>query len=131
VAQLILDTSVLVAADRAGGAVEKAIGDTDDLAIAAVTVAELELGVLLGPAGRRRARRAYVDAVLDTVHVIPYDRSVALRHAELMAHVRSEGRPKGAHDLIIAATALAGGRRLVSHDRRGYADLPGLDVVIV
>jgi tRNA(fMet)-specific endonuclease VapC len=131
VARLILDTSVLVSSDRTGRSAESTIGDNDDVAVAAVTVAELELGVLLGDVRRRKARRTYVDGLLGVVHVIPYDQEIALHHARLMAQVRSEGRPRGAHDLIIAATAAATGRRLVSRDRRAFADLPNVDLTIV
>ena len=130
-ARLILDTSVLVSAERGAADLEQAIGDQDDVAVSAVTVAELELGVLLGDARRRKARRSYVDRVLGAVHVIPYDQKIALRHALLMEHVRGEGRPRGAHDLIIAATAAATGRRLVSRDRRAFTDLPDVDLAIV
>ena len=35
---------------------------------------------------------------------------------------------RGAHDLIIAATARATGRTIVTLDRRGFADLPRVRV---
>lgn len=37
--------------------------------------------------------------------VIPYDTDVAVEHAQLLAAVRRAGHPRGAHDLLIAATA--------------------------
>jgi tRNA(fMet)-specific endonuclease VapC len=42
--------------------------------------------------------------------------------------VRRAGRPRGAHDLIIAATAVATGRIVVTADGDGFADLPGVSV---
>jgi tRNA(fMet)-specific endonuclease VapC len=44
------------------------------------------------------------------------------------AHVRSQERPRGAHDLVIAATARAGSRTIVSADDSAFEDLPGVQV---
>jgi tRNA(fMet)-specific endonuclease VapC len=126
--RLILDTAVLVAAERAGDALDRLIGDEDDVAIAAVTAAELLVGVELADARRRERRRRYVEAVLETIPVEDYDLEVARAHAGLLAHVRREGRPRGAHDLLVAATALARGRAVVTTDAAGFAGLPGVEV---
>ena len=48
----MLDTTVLIAAERASAAIDAVIGDEDDVAIAAVRAAELMVGVEL--AQRRR-----------------------------------------------------------------------------
>jgi tRNA(fMet)-specific endonuclease VapC len=54
---------------------------------------------------------------------------VAVQHAALLAHVRRAGRPRGAHDLIIAATARATDRVLVTTDAKaGFTDLPEVKV---
>jgi len=50
------------------------------------------------------------------VPVVDYTLEVAVQHAALLAHVRRVGRPVGAHDLIIAATARATG---VERQRNG------------
>ena len=79
--------------------------------------------------GRRRdKRRQFVDAVLDAISIEVYDLSVAEAHAALLAHVRKAGKPRGAHDLIIAATARARERQVLSLDRGGFAELPGVSV---
>ncbi len=41
--------------------------------------------------------------------------------------VRKQGRPRSAHDLLIAATARATHRTVVSGDSSAFADLPGVD----
>jgi tRNA(fMet)-specific endonuclease VapC len=97
------------------------IGDEDDVAIAAVTAAELLVGVELG-----EGRRSFVDDVLSSVPIESYDLDVARAHASLLVHTRRTGRPRGAHDLVIAATALARGRIVVSADPAGFGDLPGV-----
>ncbi|MGI8422268.1 MAG: PIN domain-containing protein [Gaiellaceae bacterium] len=127
-ARLILDTSVLVAAQRHGGGAEIFLADSDDCAIAAVTAAELLVGVEVGEGRSREERRRYVEAMLDALTVEEYDLDVARDHAVLLASVRRSGRPRGAHDLIIAATAVASGRAVVTTDTAGFADLPGVTV---
>lgn len=104
------------------------IDDGDDVAVAAITVAELKVGVQLAKGDRRDKRERFVVAVLDALSIQPYDLDVAEAHAALLAHVRQTGRPRGAHDLIIAATARARARKVVSSDRAGFAELPGVSV---
>ncbi len=74
----------------------------------------------------RGARSAFVDEVLATIPTEDYDLAVARAHAELLAHVRQVGRPRGAHDLVIAATAKATSRTVVSADAEAFTDLPGI-----
>jgi tRNA(fMet)-specific endonuclease VapC len=128
VERLILDTTVLVAAERDRSSLVDAIGDEDDVAVAAITAAELLVGVELASARRRTRRRAFVQAVLAQIRVEPYDLDTAHVHAGLLAHTRRRGRPRGAHDLLIAATAVTTGRTLITADAAGFADLPGLSV---
>lgn len=104
------------------------IGDDDEPAIAAITLAELGVGVQITSGKRQRARSEFLEDVERNLLIIDYDSMVARAHAELLASVRRSGRPRGAHDLIIAATALATGRTVVSSDRMGFADIPGLSV---
>src|SRR5262249_28306900 len=117
----------LIDAER-GGDLVAAIADDDDVAIAAVTVAELRVGVLLADTRRQRARAAYVDELLAAVPVIAYDLAVAEAHSRLLVAVREQGHPRGAHDLIIGAAARSTGRVIVTADTRAFADLPGVIV---
>jgi tRNA(fMet)-specific endonuclease VapC len=92
-------------------------------------VAELRVGVRLAKGRRRDKRERFVTAILDAVSIEPYDLEVAEAHALLLEHVRRAGTPRGAHDLIIAATARAQERQVVSLDQSGFADLPGVSFV--
>jgi len=123
---LILDTTVLVTAERSGIALDSAIADDDDVAIAAITAAELLVGVELAEGKTRQRRQAFVEDILATIPVEAYDLEVARVHASLLAHTRRSGRPRGAHDLLIAATALTHDRTVVSADPSGFAGLPGI-----
>jgi tRNA(fMet)-specific endonuclease VapC len=128
VARLILDSTLIIAAERANKVLNQLISDDDDVAIAAVTAAELLVGVELADDGRRASRVAFVRSVLDTIPVEDYDLDVARAHAVLLAHTRRTGRPRGAHDLMIAATAIARERIVVSADVAAFHDLPGVAV---
>lgn len=127
-ARLILDTSTLIEAERGEGDLLESVNDVDDVAISAITVAELRVGVGLTKGRRRANRELFIASVLDAISIESYDLEVAEAHAQLMVHVRRAGTPRGAHDLIIAATALARDREIVTLDRRGFADLPGVAV---
>lgn len=127
-ARLILDTTVFIDAERTGRQLSRLIADEDDVAIAAVTAAELLVGVELADEDRRPTRAAFVRSVLDTVPIEDYGVQVARVHATLLAHVRRTGRPRGAHDLIIAATAAARDRIVVSTDSTAFDDLPGVPI---
>ncbi len=125
-ARLILDTTVLVAAERGRSHLDSLIDDDDDVVIAAITAAELLVGVHLADASNRARRAAFVDAALATIPVEDYDLEVAKTHAELLAHARRTGRRRGAHDLIIAATAAATGRTVITANVDAFSDLPGV-----
>jgi tRNA(fMet)-specific endonuclease VapC len=128
VTRLLLDTTFLIDAEHGAAGLDDVIADDDDVAIAAITIAELSVGVLLAD-GRRRATRAeFVAGVLAGLPAVDYDSDVAEVHADLLAHVRQTGSPRGAHDLIIAATARATGRAVVTADRSAFEGLPGVQV---
>ena len=126
--RLLLDTTFLIDAERFGAELDTLIDDDDDVAIAAITVAELRVGALLADAPRRSTRDAYVNDIIASISILDYDLKVAEAHAELLVAVRSQGKPRGAHDLIIAATAKAFDRTVLSADGSGFHDLPGIDV---
>ena len=96
------------------------------MAIAAITAAELLVGVELSDGKGKQRRHAFVEDVLASIPIESYDLEVARAHALLLVHTRRSGRPRGAHDLLIAATALTHDRTVVSADPSGFADLPGL-----
>ena len=128
--RLIIDTGVLVMSERSTGTYAAAIQADDDLSIAAITVAELRAGIELADDAHRVARSSFLDRVLETVPVEPYDLSTAEAHGRLLAHVHRAGTKRGAHDLIIAATAAATGRIVLTGDRKArFGDLPGVECV--
>lgn len=107
------------------------VEDDDDVAIAAITAAELLVGVQLADRRRKPARRKFVDELLSSVPVEAYDLDTAKVHAELLAHTRKQGRTRGAHDLLIAATARARARTVVTADAAGFEGLPQVHVRVL
>lgn len=126
---LLLDTSVIIDAERGRSTLDAWLDDHDDVAIAAVTLAELMTGVHLATPHRRMARIGLIEALLEMISVVPYDRRVAFEHGELLAWTTQHGSGRGAHDLIIAATAKATGRALLTADRGGFHGLPGVELL--
>lgn len=130
--RLILDTGVLIASQRTSTPWADALRADDDVALAAVSIAELRTGVELASASRRPARAAFLERVLATIPVEPYDVAVAHVHGRLLATVHRAGAQRGAHDLIIAATAAATKRMIVTSDSRArFGDLPGVECLQV
>jgi len=124
--RLILDTNVLIAYER--GTIDRAALDSDELAIAAVSVAEYRVGIELADTPERAADRARaLVAIMSAVDVLEYSEATAAYHARLIAHARRVGKPRGAHDLIIAAHAMQSDRIILSFDANArFADLPGV-----
>lgn len=124
---VLLDTTFLIDAGRDALDLEAAINDEDDVAIAAISLAELLVGVELATTRYRPRREAFVTDVAAFIPIVSYDISVAREHAGLLAAVKLAGRPRGAHDLIIAATARATNRKVITADPEAFDDLPGVD----
>jgi toxin FitB len=123
----VLDTSVLI-----GNAPTQLEGD---LAISAVSVAELHFGVLVAGDDRVRASRlARLSAIQSVFDPLPVDGLVASSYGMLAAATVAAGRKREARslDVMIAATAHAHHARLVTanaHDVQHLADY--LEIVAV
>ena len=127
----MLDTSVLIARERGAARWDRAVHDEDDVAMAAITLAELLVGVELADGRNRDRRGRYVADIVGAIPVVAYDADTAVTHARLLAAVRRGGRPRGAHDLVIAASAVASNRVVLTTDASGFSDLPDVDVRVL
>ncbi len=129
---VVLDTSVLIAAERRTVRFEAllhALGD-EPVAMAAITAAELLHGCHRAvDAGVRARRGAFVEGLLDVVPVLPFGLVEARRHGELWAELARSGRPIGAYDMVVGATALARGYALATLNHREFARIQGLRLV--
>lgn len=118
----LLDTSVVIAAN---------IDPLDgDLAISAVTLAELHFGVLVARKRTVRAERLRRLLLLQrTFDALPLDEAVAASYGQIAAAVVDAGRQPRSRsmDLLIAATAHANSATLYT---RNADDFRGLDSLI-
>lgn len=128
--RLILDTGVLIAFERGKLSPADVLEPDDDVVIAAVTVAELRVGAKLADDTHRPQRDAAIARALTVFSVEDYTSATSEPHAELLVHCRKTGAPRGAIDLIIAATAIATSRTVVSLDQQAdFGGLPGVQVI--
>ena len=134
---VLIETSVLIAFERSGTEIERGVRhlierlEGHEMYISAITVSELLHGVHRAGSARGRAiRSAFVERMLDEIPMLPIDRPTARAHAELWAVMANEGRALGAHDLWIAAAAIARGLLLVTLDAR-FREVPGLEVEVL
>jgi predicted nucleic acid-binding protein len=109
----LLDTSVVIATDEAGG-----LELPSTAAISVITLGELRAGVLRARSAEIRAARARrLRAVRETFAPIAVDDEIAERYGEALAAARDLGRTAKASDLVVIATAVAGGRTLYTLDQ--------------
>ena len=103
---------------------------SDDVFISVVTVSELLMGVHRADnEGRRKRRSEFVEAVLAGVSVLDFTTAVARCHAQIYSDLARRGQLIGAHDMIIAATALHHGLSLLTGNVDEFSRVPNLNVV--
>ena len=69
-----------------------------------------------------------VDALLDSIPVLPLDTEADRHYAEIRAVLESTGQCIGGNDLLIAAHSRALDATLVTHNLREFERVPGLSV---
>ena len=133
---LILDSSILIAAERRGDSPKEVIRKTtlligdQDAAISAVGLTELVHGAFRADSSQRQARRRlFVDELLIAMKVYPY----TLETAMLAGRIDGEQMAKGVSipfgDLLIGATALSIGFSVLTTNMRHFQWIPGLNVI--
>jgi tRNA(fMet)-specific endonuclease VapC len=110
---------------------EAQIGGSEEVGIAAITASELLHGVHRATETHRGQREAFVEATLAAFPVLAFDLLIARVHARLWAGLASSGAEVGAHDRLVAATALSAGWRVATANAREFNRVPGLDVTVV
>lgn len=126
---LILDSSEIITLERNRGAVDSLMAGREDelFGISVVTVAELLHGVERADTEARKIRRqAFVEKVIETFPVFPFDSSAARIYARIWASLQQRGFTVGAHDLIIAATAISLDYTVITANRRDFEKIDGL-----
>jgi tRNA(fMet)-specific endonuclease VapC len=123
---LALDTNTLIYYFKGMGKVGEHLlsAAPGDVAIPAVVLYELEVGLAQSaqPAKRKRA----LDAILESVQILPFDAGAARASASTRVALERAGTPIGPLDLLIAGTVLARGAILVTHNTAEFARVPGI-----
>lgn len=128
----LIDSSVFIAGERGRIDLAELVAELGDepLALSAVTASELLYGLHRARTTEQRNRRnAYLEAIFARMTVIAFDLAVARVHSAVSADMDRTGRRAGAHDLMIAATAIAHGYRVATRDLRSFTKIPGLETV--
>jgi tRNA(fMet)-specific endonuclease VapC len=137
----VLDTTVFIELERAMRGLPAALamtevaqrlksqlGESEEVGIAAITASELLHGVHRATNEHRGRRAAFVEAVLAGFPTLSFDLLVARVHARLWAGLASSGAEVGAHDRLVAATAISTGWRVGTANIRHFDCIPGLDM---
>ena len=129
----LLDTNIIsnvVRQNPSAALLEWMAEQTDqDLFISALTIAEIQRGLLEKPAGKKRGLlEAWFTGpegpqALFAGRVLPFDEKAALIWARLMADGTAKGRPRSALDTIIAAIAEANDCIVATDNEKDFAGL--------
>lgn len=127
--RVLLDTSTLSHVARRHPEALRRLGAEapDAMAVSTVTVHEVEYGLRAEPRADRRVG-AVMRALLGAVRHLALDDACALRAAEVRLQLKRRGRPIGAYDLLIAATALEHGLVLATSNVRELSAVQGLAI---
>lgn len=133
---LILDSSVLIAAERKGQNARQALSAIalraagEDVAISVVTVIELAHGVARANTAQRKAtRRQFLSELLTVLPVHPVTVRVALLAGQIDGENSIQGIRLALSDLLIGVTALELGYRVATANLRHFQMVPGLGIV--
>jgi predicted nucleic acid-binding protein len=126
----LLDTSVVIDLERINPRQLP-----HELAVSAITLAELAAGPLATDDPRERARRQdRLQRAEATFDPLPFDTDAARAYGRIYASVVEAGRKargRRAVDLLIAAAALAAELPLYTRNPDDFAALPDIEVVAV
>jgi predicted nucleic acid-binding protein len=84
------------------------------------------------PPPSRESATVRVEAILSSLPVEPYNVGIARVHARLTVAAMAKGRPRSANDMMIAATAAATSRILLTTDASaGFDQLTGVRIEVL
>lgn len=126
---IIFDSTEIISLERNRTTIDELIAGREDepFGISVVTVAELLHGVERADTESRRLKRqAFVEKVIELFPVFPFDTSIARIYARIWASLVHKGYTIGAHDLMIAATAISLDYIVVTANRRDFGKIEGV-----
>jgi predicted nucleic acid-binding protein len=133
---LILDSSVLIAAERKGQNARQALMDIaarapgEDVAVSVITLIELAHGVARANTPERKvSRQQFLNELMIALPVHPVTVPVALRAGQIDGENSARGVRLALSDLLIGVTALELGYRVATANVRHFGMVPRLEIV--
>ncbi|MDJ0843384.1 type II toxin-antitoxin system VapC family toxin [Crocosphaera sp.] len=99
-----------------------------DVFISAITLMEINYGMLLNPEKTAKIRPVIED-FLDVITILPLTEREAHEAAKIRTILKAQGTPIGAYDLLIAATAQVNYLTVVTSNVKEFERVPELNVV--
>jgi len=98
-----------------------------EVAISAITVMELRYGLALNPQQAQKIEPV-IASILSAANILSLRAAEAEQAAQIRAVLKSQGKPIGAYDVLIAATALQHGLVMVTANQREFERVPNLQL---
>jgi predicted nucleic acid-binding protein len=133
---LILDSSVLITAERQGrnvrqmlATIARTAGETE-IALSVVTLIELAHGAARADTADRKAKREqFIQELVIAVPIHPVTVPIALRAGQIDGENQARGVRLPLADLLIGLTAMELGYSVATGNLRHFQRIPGLSVV--
>jgi tRNA(fMet)-specific endonuclease VapC len=99
--------------------------ENDEICISAITYAELCYGL-----EKKGSDRLFneVSSIMGKFTIVDFDNSQSELYGKIRLRLEKSGTPLGDMDMLIAASAMAAGAILVSHNIRHFSKIKGLKV---
>lgn len=132
---ILLDSTVLIAAERAGQNphtviedLHQNLGDTE-ATLSIITLVELAHGIARADSRARQiAREHFINELPNEISVEPITVSIAFRAGKIDGEMQAKGLSIPLADLLIGSTALELGYAVVTHNIRHFQMIPNLAV---
>ncbi len=95
-----------------------------EVGISSITVAELQFGV--SNSQKPRQNQSALDLFLAPLEIMDFDARAAQVYGRIRAHLKQNGTPIGAYDMLIAAHAQSLDVTLVTNNLREFSRIPNL-----
>jgi len=124
----LLDTSVISDFIKGETGTQTRLKQTPptEAAVSSITVMELYYGLALNPK-RAETVEPIITELLSSLNIFPFGILEAQQTAHIRANLKSQGKPIGAYDVLIAATALQHNLIMVTANQREFERVSGLE----
>ena len=133
--EVLLDSTVLIAAERAGKTPRQVIAevaaglDDTEATLSVITIIELAHGIERANSAERRViRERFLDELLREISVEPVTVPIAFRAGKIDGRLQEQGIRIAIGDLLIGSTALELGYAVATANVRHFETIPNLVV---